>query len=274
MRNSSSMNFALPVLDDPGGLLVLPSDPDGGRSSLEPMYVELDYWRMVDEFGLIDTGWSDAEVIDLLQRVVDIWWAEARILLRVRRLDALNRVLLPRANGLAYAAYLEYTPPGFNFSDPHEVHPMHRRDWFEGGFPELVRERRARLRRELNGVFGVPLGDALLDPTVRPETLGRFVTCWPLCATPWAVLNTLAVFPFSNFAYMNGRGGRYNGIRMRARHCRSAPRRELWGAPVVCARFAGKFAKLDPRGVPVNLHTFVCTSMSILFDLYVKVWRV
>ena len=64
------------------------------------------------------------------------------------------------------------------------------------------------------------------------------------------MLNTLPVFPFSLFYFMNGKGGRYQGIRVRSSTCRDvAPkRRELWGEPLLCVRFAGKLAKLHPDG--------------------------
>ena len=236
----------LPVLSDPGCESLRPTDdtaltPNDGRA---PLYAEMTYYNLADEWGFVDPTWSDASILAILQRVVDIWWQEARILLRVCPSEALRKVRIPHNNAAAYASYVEL--PKRDASARENVRASARAAWFDGGFPAKAAERRRRILKEL----GPTLTQMLIqDPSLTPDGLLRFVRCWPMCQTPWAVFNTMPVFPTYYYFYMNGGGGKRQSTTLRSAACHTEPRKQLWGEDAVCFRFADKRSLYQPGGV-------------------------
>lgn len=109
IRTKMSKLLFDPVVDDPGNDL-LPFN----ESYIKPvakylprLEFEVDYIRLVDESGLIDASWTDDELIQAMQRLIDIW-AQANIRLRIHKNEILQKVHLSKYRALAYWIYVDW----------------------------------------------------------------------------------------------------------------------------------------------------------------------
>jgi len=188
--------LANPVVeDDEDELLPFNSNLVRERFRSTPrVEMEAEYFRFEDDFGLIDTGWSDDEVLFALQRLVDIY-AQANIRIRLRRSEALARVRLSRERSLAYWFYVDYPKRHLTNS--------------------TQRQQRKALMNRIIGKELVSLFEAL---DTERQGLFDFIVGWPEERTPWENANVVGMYPTFYYFYMNG-GGEEGCMRFRTGDC-------------------------------------------------------
>lgn len=169
--------------------LVLPQFRD-----LPILEVEAEYFRFRDKYGLIDTGFTDDEIIYALQRLVNIY-AKANVRIRIRPKEALAYVDLSDDRAKAYWYYVDF-PKGDLLSP-------------------AKRARKEIMEREI----GKDL-IAMFDRVYSKDRNGLldWVLGFPLERTRWEQRNVVALYPVYFYYYMNG-GGETNCMRFRAGDC-------------------------------------------------------
>ncbi len=109
IRTKMSKLLFDPVVDDPGNDLLPFNESyiNPVAKYLPRLEFEVDYIRLVDESGLIDASWTDGELIQAMQRLVDVW-AQANIRLRIHKNEILQKVYLAKYRALAYWIYVDW----------------------------------------------------------------------------------------------------------------------------------------------------------------------
>ncbi|KAH9254015.1 hypothetical protein BASA81_007890 [Batrachochytrium salamandrivorans] len=169
--------------------LILPEFRD-----LPMMEVEAEYFRFRDRFGLIDTGFTDEQILQALQRLVDIY-AKANVRIRIRPKEALSFVDLSDERAKAYWYYVDY-PKG-----------------------DLLSKERRERKELMTKVIGKRL-ISLFDRVYFKDRNGLldWITGFPNERTRWEQRNVVGIFPVYFFYYMNG-AGETNCMRFRAGDC-------------------------------------------------------
>lgn len=162
--------------------------------NLPLMEVEAEYFRFRDRFGLIDTGFTDEQILHALQRLVDIY-AAANVRIRIRPREALSYVDLSDERAKAYWYYVDY-PKG-----------------------DLLSKERRERKELMTKVIGKRL-ISLFDRVYFKDRNGLldWITGFPNERTRWEQRNVVGIFPVYFFYYMNG-AGETNCMRFRAGDC-------------------------------------------------------
>ena len=227
--------FKDPVFGDPGDDLLPFREKyvSAHAKKLPRLQLEVDYLRLTDELGLVDTGWSDELVLSALQDLVDIW-AQANIRLRIHRKEALQYVQLSRARSLAYWYYTDY-PRGNLTRALDTVLTGRARDnatHVAAARADLA-EREARRAHMKSRIGSEQLARLRAIDTER-QGLFDWIVGWPAERTPWEAKNVASIYPVFYYFYMNG-GGERGATRVRAGDCKTV--RYVDGWPVRCLGF-------------------------------------
>ncbi len=196
---------------------------------------ELLFVQFVDDFGLIDLGWSDKEILEALQYVVDIW-AQANIRMRIRKRESLQKVKLSRERSLGYLYYLN-SPHLFSQLDARVMDQIKNGKTFgannslalaANGDEVSVKMTLERIEfqtlmekemgKELyNKITLLAKGDRTLIKNIRGG-LYDWIIGWPAMLSPWRVHFGTTLFATHDYYFMNG-GGTHGIVRHRTSSC-------------------------------------------------------